>query len=190
MIPLGTIVQVKSEEWFNKNSKNLSFVEGFYVLFTKEMKQFLGKVCVVTSYKQGVYTLSQCGEHHFEESFFDVIQLPNFDKDSSLDYFQDIAETFAVGVPQDNPVTYCALGITGEAGEVSEKIKKIYRDNGGVYSSENKLALAYELGDVLWYVAMMAKYLGFSLTDIASLNVSKLRRRMANNTIHGDGDNR
>jgi len=78
-------------------------------------------------------------------------------------------------------------GLTSEAGEVADKIKKLVRD--GVKDGYN-LALAKELGDVLWYVSRMAQYLGYSLTDILKLNVNKLIKRVETQTLHGSGDDR
>ena len=48
------------------------------------------------------------------------------------------------------PIIYPTLGLTGEAGEVSEKIKKVLRDNEGLFDKEKKREIAKEIGDVLW----------------------------------------
>lgn len=80
---------------------------------------------------------------------------------------------------------YCALGLVGEAGEVSEKIKKWHRD-GNI----NKEAVAFELGDVLYYLTRTANNMGYTLADIERMNVEKLTKRQKAGTIHGSGDNR
>lgn len=82
------------------------------------------------------------------------------------------------------------LGIAGEAGEVTDKVKKIIRDKGGYASEEDRMEIAKELGDVLWYVANVARYLDVSLSDIAEGNVAKLSSRKKRNKLHGEGDNR
>jgi NTP pyrophosphatase (non-canonical NTP hydrolase) len=82
------------------------------------------------------------------------------------------------------------LGINGEAGEVAEKVKKIIRDKGGVISDEDKLELAKELGDVLWYLAVFAHDLGVPLDKIAAQNLDKLQSRKARGVLGGAGDNR
>lgn len=82
------------------------------------------------------------------------------------------------------------LGITGEAGEVADKVKKIIRDKGGYASEEDRMEIAKELGDVLWYVANVARYLDVSLSDIAEGNIAKLSSRKKRNKLHGEGDNR
>jgi len=87
-------------------------------------------------------------------------------------------------------VIYPTLGLTNEAGEVSGKIKKVFRDKDGVISEETRQALKAELGDVLWYLAQVATELDLSLDEIAEHNIAKLLDRQARGKIQGDGDNR
>lgn len=82
------------------------------------------------------------------------------------------------------------LGITGEAGEVAEKLKKIIRDKDSFVSEDDKLELAKELGDVLWYLAVFANDLGVSMDEIAQTNLDKLKSRKARGVLGGSGDNR
>ena len=89
-----------------------------------------------------------------------------------------------------NNIVYPALGLAGEAGEVADKVKKVLRDAGGILSKERRLAIAMEVGDVLWYVSAMANELGYSLTEVAEMNLNKLLDRSNRNMISGDGDNR
>ncbi|HAI74286.1 MAG TPA: hypothetical protein DCS28_02855 [Candidatus Moranbacteria bacterium] len=85
---------------------------------------------------------------------------------------------------------YPTLGLTGEAGEVAEKIKKVIRDKNGIIDDETREAIKKELGDVLWYVAQIATELNLSLEDIAKVNLEKLFSRMERNELNGSGDNR
>jgi NTP pyrophosphatase (non-canonical NTP hydrolase) len=87
-------------------------------------------------------------------------------------------------------IIYPALGLSGEAGEVADKVKKVLRDNGGVFTPERKEDIAREIGDVLWYVANMANDLGYSLEEIAQMNIDKLRSRAQRGVLGGSGDNR
>lgn len=87
--------------------------------------------------------------------------------------------------PAANKTATLALGLAGEAGEVANKVKKIYRD--GVLNPD---AIADELGDVLWYVAMLAHELDIPLEAIARMNLDKLADRAARGAIGGNGDNR
>lgn len=85
---------------------------------------------------------------------------------------------------------YPVLGLTNEAGEVAGKIKKLFRDKGGVVNYDDLLAVKAELGDVFWYLAQCATALGLSLEEIAQENLDKLADRMARGKIQGSGDNR
>lgn len=92
-------------------------------------------------------------------------------------------------------IPYCVLGITGEAGEVAEKVKKYLRDEFENYSkgemrAEMKIELAKEIGDVLWYLAALADELNLQLQDIAEQNILKLQSRKDRGLLSGSGDNR
>jgi NTP pyrophosphatase (non-canonical NTP hydrolase) len=87
-------------------------------------------------------------------------------------------------------VIYPALGLASEAGEVAGKIKKVLRDQGGDFASAPLEALENELGDVLWYVAVLAADLGLSLDDIAAHNLDKLASRRERGRLGGAGDER
>lgn len=82
------------------------------------------------------------------------------------------------------------LGLTGEAGEVAEKLKKIIRDKNSVITEDDKQELAKELGDVLWYIAVFAHDLGVPLDTIAQQNLDKLLSRKDRGVLGGSGDNR
>src|SRR5216117_2210904 len=73
--------------------------------------------------------------------------------------------------------TIWAMGVAGEAGEVVEKWKKIVAYDDGKLTQEKLDELAKELGDVVWYIAVMAHSLGFSFEDIMQRNVEKLKSR-------------
>lgn len=66
-----------------------------------------------------------------------------------------------------------AMGLCGEAGEVSEVIKKIVFHGHKM----DALKIADELGDVLWYMAHIARTIGISLETIAEMNIQKLEKR-------------
>ena len=101
--------------------------------------------------------------------------------------YQKLARSTAV-YPEEHKVVYPALGLCGEAGEVADKIKKTIRGDSSL--DEVSGNIAGELGDVLWYLAILADDLGVELEDVAKWNVDKLQRRMKSNKIKGDGDNR
>ena len=110
----------------------------------------------------------------------------------TFDEYQQFAKSTAV-YPDEYKVIYPTLGLTGEAGEVAEKVKKYIRDginiSFGLTPSETE-NLKKELGDVLWYVSALASDLDISLEDIAETNVSKLTSRVKYGKIQGSGDDR
>lgn len=90
--------------------------------------------------------------------------------------------------PKNARVTYPALGLAGEAGEVADKVKKIIRDKND--TDEMKQNIAAEIGDVLWYCAVLAYDLGYDLAQIADSNLQKLADRQQRGVLHGSGDTR
>jgi NTP pyrophosphatase (non-canonical NTP hydrolase) len=92
--------------------------------------------------------------------------------------------------PREAWLSYPALGLAGEAGEVAEHAKKAIRDDGGVVGDERRAAMSKELGDVLWYVTQLASELGLELEDIARENLEKLFSRQRRGALFGSGDDR
>jgi NTP pyrophosphatase (non-canonical NTP hydrolase) len=107
----------------------------------------------------------------------------------TLNEYQAAAARTAV-YPENMKTVYPLIGLAGETGEVAEKIKKVLRDHHGVFTPESKEAIAKELGDVLWYLAAIAGDLGFTLDDVARLNLDKIASRKERGRIHGSGDER
>jgi NTP pyrophosphatase (non-canonical NTP hydrolase) len=112
-----------------------------------------------------------------------------YKKISDLDMYQQVAKTTAI-YPREQAIIYPTLGLTGEAGEVANKVKKIIRD--GSNSKDEKLVseIKAEIGDCLWYIAVLADDFNIKLSDIASANLEKLANRKKKGTIHGSGDTR
>ena len=112
-----------------------------------------------------------------------------YKKVSDFDMYQKVALTTAI-YPREQAIIYPTLGLTGEAGEVANKVKKIIRD--GSDSKDEKLVseIKAEIGDCLWYIAVLANDFDIKLSDIASTNLEKLANRKKNNTTHGSGDTR
>ncbi|MEG1611925.1 MAG: nucleoside triphosphate pyrophosphohydrolase family protein [Alistipes sp.] len=107
----------------------------------------------------------------------------------TLDEYQQHALETAI-YPDSQRIIYPTLGLTGEAGEVADKVKKVIRDNEQQFTDERKAEIAKEIGDVLWYCATLSRDLGFSLESVAQMNVDKLRSRRERNILKGSGDNR
>jgi NTP pyrophosphatase (non-canonical NTP hydrolase) len=92
--------------------------------------------------------------------------------------------------PKKSGIFYTALGLAGEAGEIANKVKKIIRDDNNSISLERRTELINELGDVLWYVAMMCDELYVDMDDVARWNLEKLEKRQKENKLKGEGDKR
>lgn len=93
-----------------------------------------------------------------------------------------------------NNTIYPALKLSGESGEVADKIGKLWRNHGWIqgseYSIDTKMEILKELGDVLWYISALARELDCTLEDVANLNIDKLISRKERGVIKGEGDNR
>lgn len=116
-----------------------------------------------------------------------------------MNYYQKEASQTAI---YDQPLAYPGMGLSGEGGEFMDSLlmnavklniaigktnnkgKKILRDQAAIDKTKA------ELGDVLWYVAAIARDLGVDLEEVAHENLAKLRKRKEAGTLQGDGDNR
>ena len=110
----------------------------------------------------------------------------------TFDEYQEFAKTTAI-YSDNAKVVYPTLGLSGEAGEVAEKVKKNIRKSkfGSFEFYGNELDdIAKEIGDVLWYLSALSSDIGYSLEDIAQMNMEKLKSRQERNKIEGEGDNR
>jgi len=105
-------------------------------------------------------------------------------KDMTLSSYQKVAASTAI-YPTQHAITYPALGLAGEAGEVANKVKKIIRDG-----KLDKSALGAEIGDCLWYISALCRDLNLDLGEIAKANLEKLQDRKARGTLKGSGDKR
>ncbi|GIM90490.1 nucleoside triphosphate pyrophosphohydrolase family protein [Paractinoplanes toevensis] len=107
-----------------------------------------------------------------------------------LDEYQRGALRTASARDTKNELLHLVLGLAGESGEIAEKFKKWVRDLDSDESRIDRADIAKELGDVLWYVAVLADYLDLSLDDIATANLTKLASRQNRGVLGGSGDNR
>lgn len=96
-----------------------------------------------------------------------------------FDLYQALALRTASAESVETPMTLldaAALGLSGESGEIADHVKKILY-HGHPLDDATRDDIAKELGDILWYCALGAKGIGMSLTEIAVMNVDKLRKR-------------
>ena len=102
--------------------------------------------------------------------------------------YQKLAKTTAI-YDKKHQILYPALGLAGEAGEVANKVKKIIRD-GYENNKDYRADIGAEIGDVLWYCAVLADDIGLQLSDIAFNNTVKLKDRINRCVIGGNVNKR
>jgi len=109
----------------------------------------------------------------------------------TFDEYQQQALKTAITYPDDlMDKTIWVMGVAGEAGEVVEKWKKIVAYKEGKITEDDRAELAKELGDVVWYIAVLAHSLGLSFDQIMQNNLAKLASRQTRGVTKGQGDNR
>lgn len=107
-----------------------------------------------------------------------------------LDDYQKRALKTAIYPEIGKNLIYPTLGFVGEAGELADKVKKIFRDDGGNMRPEVREAIVNEIGDVLWYMAALCNELSVNMSEVAEKNLEKLNSRMKRDKLHGSGDER
>jgi len=123
-----------------------------------------------------------------------VEELLDDTEEMTLEAYQDKAAEY---IFYKGALLYPTLGLNGEAGEVAEKVKKLHRDDEMNFLTEDfpdqldpedAFELALELGDVLFYLAACAGDIGYSLEEVAELNIEKLKDRKERGKLAGSGD--
>lgn len=115
-----------------------------------------------------------------------------------LNEYQQKAMTTCM--PSSENFSYMLLNLVGEVGEFASKVAKSVRkerlelhyDNPfwleESFEQEDKDALMLEAGDVLWQLSGLCSVMGWSLEDVAQMNLDKLAARKMAGTIDGNGD--
>lgn len=112
-----------------------------------------------------------------------------------IKHYQELARTTAI-YPTETKVTYPLLGLTGEVGELCNKLKKVLRDRGATQLSIHVIPKVVmdevegEIGDIMWYVAALCTDLGLDLNELCKANLDKLFSRKERGTLKGEGDQR
>lgn len=108
----------------------------------------------------------------------------------TLNDYQKSALKTTRGHDQPDELFHLLLGLVGETGEVAEKFKKLVRDKGGDLEKLDREDITKELGDILWYLAVLSDFLGVPLEEIGDKNLKKLADRQKRGVLQGSGDNR
>ena len=117
--------------------------------------------------------------------YFDMFQNSLIYENDPVRFYSQFVEDKVFTKGRDRLVEN-TLGLVGEAGEVSEKVKKLFRDKNS-FSDEDVLK---ELGDVLFYATALANIFGGNLKTIMEMNMKKLDDREQRGVLSGSGDNR
>lgn len=117
----------------------------------------------------------------------------------TLNEYQEKAMTTCMSSSEN--FSYMFLNLVGEVGEFASKVAKAIRksfvqicknrlsrigDTDMLYAQEEELKK--EAGDVLWQLSGLCSVMGWTLEEIAQMNLDKLAARKAIGTIDGNGD--
>lgn len=91
----------------------------------------------------------------------------------TVNEYHGLAVRTAPKLDEDSMLINAALGLTGEAGEVADLVKKCYYQGHDLDMD----AIVEELGDVAWYIALACQALGFSMEEVLRMNIEKLQKR-------------
>ena len=108
----------------------------------------------------------------------------------TFDEYQQAAMRTARSKDAKDEFVHLVLGLVGESGEIAEKVKKLVRDDGTNIDRLDVEDIKKEIGDVMWYAAVLANYLDISFDDVAKTNIEKLASRKERGVLQGSGDNR
>ena len=123
-----------------------------------------------------------------EKQAKEFMERRNMSTITAADYQQKASETAIF--PKQKALEYITLGLTGEAGEIANKVKKLIRDGPENRPPTWREDISYEIGDVLWYCSELAGNINYTLGMIAAQNLIKLDKRKAKGTLGGSGDTR
>lgn len=102
------------------------------------------------------------------------------------EYQVQAIKSIAIKSNQENALAHRTLGLTGEAGIVANRVKKIIRDKKGVVTDEDVEVITKRLGDVLYYVAALADYYNIPLSQIAQQNINQSKEFLEKNSKTDD----
>ena len=102
-----------------------------------------------------------------------VTSLPSTDLAALLSRITELDVENDADVPR---LLTAALGLTAEAGEFTEVVKKIVLQ-GKPYNEDNVFHMKRELGDICWYLAQACMALDTTFDEIIEMNVDKLKAR-------------
>lgn len=125
-------------------------------------------------------------------------------KEMTLNEYQKAA--LKTCLPSCDNFSYMMLNLVGEVGELASKVAKQIRktkaeindnylyvesdDEEDVYNDKLNRLIMLEAGDILWQLSGLVHTFGYTLDDVAKMNLEKLASRAKRHCIEGDGDER
>ena len=91
------------------------------------------------------------------------------------EYQHEALRTLYSDLTYQERLSLCGLGLSGETGEIADILKKFLHHRNGKPLDVEKMRS--EMGDVLWYFAILLDTLGLTFEDVMKANVDKLRQR-------------
>lgn len=93
-----------------------------------------------------------------------------------LKEYQELCkETATTWEYPDKEILIWGLGIAGEAGDVASCIKKTF-----AHDNDKKAGIRENLGDTLWYAAMICNFFNWDMNEVLDENIKKLKARYPN----------
>lgn len=102
----------------------------------------------------------------------------------------DEAGPFTVSSADDPSNLHLTNLLSKQVGKICERVKKIYRDKGGVCDNVDQETVHDAMQEVISILVDLSLRFGYSPQEVAQANLDKLASRMARGKIQGDGDNR
>ena len=121
--------------------------------------------------------MAKIDQEKYVDFVLQVTSKPSLDSETLIERLEELDEN--ANVPQ---LLTAALGLTAEAGEFTEIVKKMILQ-GKPYNEDNVRHLKIELGDTLWYIAQACMALDTSFDELMEMNFQKLSKRYPTGTF-------
>ena len=105
------------------------------------------------------------------------------------EYQEEASKTIPVELTSSEIIDNAVYGLIGEVGELVDIIKKI-KFQGHPMNDEARRHCLLELGDILWYITEMAYGLSDNMSNVANMNIEKLRARYGDHFDSNKSQNR
>mgnify|MGYP001196004729 CR=1 FL=1 len=98
------------------------------------------------------------------------------ESNKTLKEYQELCKNTAkkFDIPDKEILTW-GLGIAGEAGDIASCIKKTI-----IHDNDQKIGIRENIGDTLWYAAMICNFFGWDMQEVLNENIEKLKKRYPN----------